>query len=102
MIIHAQVFEINYKQSVADYTLPYQTNHDLDYDFIAQKCEKLIAEMEDFDDKTHLMDSKEHKGLLYYFKYVKKNLILIAAIDRDSGLYEEQHTEIFEKLHDSV
>ena len=81
---------------MADYTLPYQTNHDLDYEFIAQKCEKLITDMEDFDDKLHIMKSSENKGLLYYFKYVKKNLILIAAVDHIPGLYEDQHTEVFE------
>ena len=45
--------------------------------------------MEEFDDKTHIMDSKETKGLFYYFKYVKKNLILIAAIDKVPGMYDE-------------
>ena len=58
--------------------------------------------MEDFDDKLHLMNSSENKGLLYYFKYVKKNCILIAAIDHVPGLYESQHTEVFEELHKSV
>ena len=51
--------------------------------------------MVDFDDKLHLMNSKENKGLVYYFQYVKKNLILIAAIDMVPGLYEEQLTEKF-------
>ena len=37
------------------------------------------------------MSSKDHKGLIYYFKYVKKNLLLIAAVDGENqGVYEHQ------------
>ena len=89
MIVHAQVFEINYKTSVADYTLPYQTHHDFDYDFIAKKCETVITGMDEFDNKVHQMDSKETERLHYFFKYVKKNLILIAAMERLTHLYED-------------
>jgi len=42
MIVHAQVFEVKYRTSLADFTLPYQTNPDLDYEFIAEKCKKLV------------------------------------------------------------
>ena len=74
---------------MADYTLPYQKNPDLDYEFIAQKCEKLIQGIQDFDGKLHQMDAKENKTLIYFFKYVKKNLYLISAIDHIPGIYEE-------------
>ena len=104
MIVHSQVFEIKYKTSLADYTLPYQTNNDLDYDFIRQKFHNFVQKMEteDYDDKLHIMDCKEHKSLLIYFKYVKKNLLLVAAIDRVPGLYDDQLTEKFEKFHSHV
>ena len=87
MIVHAQVFEIKYRTSLADFTLPYQTNHNLDYDKIVNRCNSLVAEMESFDDKLHHMPCPDHKGLMYYFKYVKKNLLLIAAVDYEAGLY---------------
>ena len=45
------------------------------------------------------MDSKENKTLIYYMKYVKKNLYLISAIDHIPGIYEDQCKEKFEKMH---
>ena len=53
MIGYANVFEVKSRTSMADYTLPYQLNGKLDYDFIAQKCEKVIGNLEDFDDELH-------------------------------------------------
>ena len=87
---------------MADYTLPYQKNHDLDYEFIANKCENLVQGIGEFDARLHQMDSNENKTLIYYFKYVKKNLYLISAIDHIPGIYESQCTEKFEKLHERV
>ena len=87
---------------MADYTLPYQTNDNLDYNFIAEKCEKLMTEMPAFDDRQHHMRSNETKGLNYYFQYVKKNLYLFAVIDMIPGLYEDQLTEKFGKFHDKI
>lgn len=87
MIVHAQVFEIKYKTSMADFTLNYQTNSNLDYDKIVNTCETLVADMTMFDDKLHHMPCPDHKGLMYYFRYVKKNLLLIAAVDVVPGLY---------------
>ena len=90
MLLHSQVFEIKYKQSLADYTLTYQKNHALDYEAISQQCEQMVLEMINFDDRLHTYPCKQHEGLFYYFKYVKKNLLLISAIDgKDSGLYED-------------
>ena len=48
------------------------------------------------------MDSSENKTLIYYFKYVKKNLYLVSAIDHIPGIYEDQCKEVFEKLHERV
>ena len=76
MIVYAQVFETKYRTSMADYTLPYQKNHDLDYEFIANKCENLVQGIGEFDARLHQMDSNENKTLIYYFKYVKKTCIL--------------------------
>ena len=45
--------------------------------------------IEKFDDKTHTMDSSETNKLFYFFKYVKKNLFLIAACDHLPGIYED-------------
>ena len=55
-----------------------------------------------FDDQLHQMPSKEHKGLVYYFRYVKKNLFLIAAVDKLPGLYDDQNKAVFEELHTEV
>ena len=99
MIVYANVFEVKSRTSMADYTLPYQLNDKLDYDFIAQKCEKVIRNLEDFDDEVHQMDSRETKGLFYFFRYVKKNLWLISAIDMIPGLYEDQLKDMFVKFH---
>lgn len=53
MIIHSQVFETKYRTSMAEYTLSYQTNQDLDYDFCKAKCWKLINDIDEFDGKLH-------------------------------------------------
>ena len=53
MIIHSQVFETKYRTSMAEYTLTYQTNHDLDYNFVKQKVWKLIYDIDEFDAKLH-------------------------------------------------
>lgn len=81
MIIHSQVFETKYRTSMAEYTLSYQTNQDLDYDFCKAKCLKLINDIDVFDAKLHQMDSSETKRLIYFWKYVKKNLILFSVVD---------------------
>jgi hypothetical protein len=87
---------------MADFTLPYQSNPNLDYDKIVQTCETLVVEMENFDDKLHHMPCPNHKGLMYYFRYIKKNLLLIAAVDIVPGLYQNQIQERFEELHEAV
>jgi hypothetical protein len=66
---------------MAEYTLSYQTNQDLDYDFCKTKCLKLINDIDEFDAKLHQMDSSETKRLIYFWKYVKKNLILFSVVD---------------------
>lgn len=43
-----------------------------------------------FDDNVHQYDSKETKDLFYFFKYVKKNLYLVAALDRQFAFYEDE------------
>ena len=53
----------------------------------------------DFDPHTHQLDSKETKGLFYFFNYVKKNLYLFTAIDALPGDYEDEIKYIFEKFH---
>ena len=45
------------------------------------------------------MDSKETKDLFYFFQYMKKNMILIAALDRQFQFYEDELKEQFEQLH---
>ena len=88
MIVHAQLFEIKQRTEVASYTLPYHQNPNLDYEFIKKKCEKVTRDMVEFDNDLHQMDSRETKTLFYFFRYVKKNLFLMAAIDLLPGLYE--------------
>ena len=104
MIVHAKVFETKYRTLMAEHTLQYQSNYNLDYEFIAEKCTKVIKEMEEFDGKMHQMDSRETKGLYYFFQYVKKNLIVIAAIDHaiQPGIFESQCRERFVKFHSEV
>lgn len=48
------------------------------------------------------MDSKETEDLFYFFKYVKKNLFLIAALDRQFAFYEDELQAQFVKLHEKV
>ena len=94
MIVYSEVFEVKYRTSISNYTLPYQKNPNLDYKFIAQKCKDIVQRL-DFDGKLHIMDSSETKRLIYYFQYIKKNLYLVAATDHLEGLYEDQCTEQF-------
>ena len=99
MIIHSQVFETKYRTSMAEYTLSYQTNQELDYDFCKAKCWKLLNDIDEFDGKLHQMDSNETKRLIYFWKYVKKNLILFSVVDHVQGIYEDQCIERFEQFH---
>ena len=62
--------------------MPFKKNDDLDYDKIAEKCKSVTEGIIEFDNNVHQLDSKETKGLFYFFKYVKKNLFLIAALDQ--------------------
>ena len=55
-----------------------------------------------FDDKLHQMDSLETQDLFYFFKYVKKNLFLIAAIEMVPGLYEDQLEYRFLQMHQKI
>ena len=48
------------------------------------------------------MDSAETKDLFYFFKYMKKNLFLIAAHDRQFAFYEDELKEQFVKFHTEV
>ena len=48
------------------------------------------------------MDSQETKDLFYFFKYVKKNLYLIAALDRQFAFYEDELKDQFIKFHAKV
>ena len=48
------------------------------------------------------MDSLETDGLFYFFKYVKKNLFLIAAMEMVPGLYEDQLEYRFMQMHTSI
>ena len=64
MIVHAKVFETKYRTLMAEHTLPYQSNYNLDYEFIAQKCDKVIREMEEFDGKLHQRRSDLVEGAL--------------------------------------
>lgn len=84
---------------MASYTLPYQRNEDLDYGNIQKTCHKTVEEMIDWDNRVHQMDSQENKGLIYFFRYLKKNLFLIAALDRQCAEYEEEMKEKFVKFH---
>lgn len=84
---------------MAEYTLPFKYNQNLDYNFIREKCQKVMDNIIDFDPHTHQLDSKETKGLFYFFKYVKKNLFLFAAIDSLPGDYEDEIKYIFDKFH---
>ena len=72
MIVHAEVFGTRLRSSIADYTLPYPSRLDLDYEFVAKKCESVVTGIDIFDDRIHQMDSQETEGLFYFFKYVKK------------------------------
>jgi len=102
MIVHAEVFGTRLRSSIADYTIPYQSRLDLDHDFIAKKCQQVVNGIEMFDDKVHQMDSKETDELFYFFKYVKKNLFFIAAIEMVPGLYEDQLEYRFLMMHQQV
>lgn len=82
--------------------MPFKKNTDLDYEFIAQKCDKVVEGIIDFDNDVHQMDSQETKDLFYFFKYVKKNLFLIAAMDRQFAFYEDEMKEQFVKFHTQV
>ena len=99
MIVHAEIFGTRLRSSIADYTLPYPSRLDLDYEFVAKKCESVCSGIEMFDDKVHQMDSLETEDLFYFFKYVKKNLFLIAAIEMVPGLYEDQLEYRFMQMH---
>ena len=102
MIVHAEVFGTRLRSSIADYTIPYRSRLDLDYEFIAKKCQQVVNGIEMFDDKVHQMDSRETEDLFYFFKYVKKNLFLIAAIEMVPGLYEDQLEYRFMMMHTQV
>ena len=39
MIVHAEIFGTRLRGSIADYTLPYPSRLDVDYEFIAKKCQ---------------------------------------------------------------
>jgi len=93
MIVYGAVFQIRDRNRIADYALPFKKNADLDYDFIAEKCKSVVEGIIDFDNNIHQMDSKDTKDLFYFFKYVKKNLYLIAALDRQFAFYEDELKE---------
>ena len=99
MIVHAEVFGTRLRSSIADYTIPFQSRLELDYEFIAKKCQQVCSGIEMFDDKVHQMDSLETEGLFYFFRYVKKNLFLITAIEMVPGLYEDQLEYRFNMMH---
>ena len=48
------------------------------------------------------MDSNETKRLIYFWKYVKKNLILFSVVDHVKGIFEDQCIERFEQFHKQV
>lgn len=102
MIVYAAVFQIGQRNRIAEYALPFKKNTDLDYEFIAQKCQSVVENLYEFDANVHQMDSKETKDLFYFFKYVKKNLFLIAALDRQFAFYEDELKAQFVKLHEKV
>ena len=58
--------------------------------------------MIDWDNRVHQMDSSESKNIFYFFKYVKKNMILIAALDRQFSFYETELKDMFIKFHEPV
>ena len=89
MIVHSQVFETKYRTSMAEYTLQYQTNDNLDYNEIKDKVWKLIYDIDEFDDRLHQLDSPDTKRLFFFWKYVKKNLILFSAVDHVQGIFED-------------
>jgi len=93
MIVYGAVFQIRDRNKIADYALPFKKNTDLDYELIADKCQKITEGIIEFDNNVHQMDSKETKGLFYFFKYVKKNLFLIAALDQQFAFYEDELKE---------
>ena len=74
---------------MAEYTLSYQTNHDLDYNAVKDKVWKLIYDIDEFDDRLHQLDSPDTKRLYYFWKYVKKNLILFSVVDHVAGIFED-------------
>ena len=84
------------------YTVGYQKNPNLDYAKIAKKCVEVIEGILEFDDQLHIMDSKDHESLRYFFQYVKKNLMLITAIDKRQRMYDSEAQRLFDRHHSEV
>ena len=85
MIVHAEVFGTRLRSSIADYTIPYKSRLDLDYEFIAKKCQKVCNGIDMFDDKVHQMDSRETEGgsLLFFQIRTRQEKSVFDYGDRD-------------------
>ena len=42
MIVYSAVYMIRDRNKIAEYALPFKKNKDLDYDFIAEKCDSVV------------------------------------------------------------
>lgn len=69
---------------------------------MAQKCQSLVESILEYDHIVHQVICKEQKDLYYVFKYVKKNLMLIAAIQKLPTIYESELLVLFDRLHSKV
>jgi hypothetical protein len=93
------VFETKFRSSLAEYTLSYQNNWDLDYEAIQIKSEQLVQGMSVFDDRLHQTACGD---VVYYFKCLKDDMLLVAALDQVPEASEIQVQDRFEKLYTEI
>ena len=107
MIVYTGVYMTRSRKKIAEYALPFhkvrKQGETLDYEFIGERCDQIVQkDIIAFDNNCHQYDSKETKDLFYFFKYIKKNLYLVAALDRQFAFYEDELKDQFMKLHADV
>ena len=102
MIVHSEVYEILSNSTMAQQTNRLSCKYEIDMKEIKQKCHSLLSEIEDYDNELHQYDSKTQKEIHYFFKYLKKNMYLIAAFKRVHKLYEDEMKELFVKFHSEI
>ena len=53
MIVYSAVYQIGKRNKISEYALPFKKNEDLDYEFIARKCDEIVSGIIDFDNDVH-------------------------------------------------